>query len=95
MTDLSFNLNLKPKIARVLNSDIIIDENTFIRGNFNLDGAYELIFSTPYFKSKDLTLKNINLKINDNSVIASFAEFQSKLINGTKIKVNSEFLDEN
>ena len=94
LTDLSFNLNLKPKIASVLNSDIIIDENTFIRGDFNLDGAYELVFSTPHFKSKDLTVNNINLKINDNAVNASFAEFQSKLINGTKIKVNSKFLDD-
>ena len=42
------------------------------------------LFSTPYFKSKDLTLKNIDLKISDNSLDASLEELQSKLIKWNK-----------
>ena len=67
-SDVSFNLNLKPKFASVLNSKIVIDENTFIRGSFNVDKSYELILTSLFIKSNELSLENINLKLTTTRV---------------------------
>ena len=55
-SDVSFNLNLKPKFASVLNSKIAIVENTFIRGSFNVDKSYELILTSPFIKSNEFDI---------------------------------------
>ena len=90
-SDVSFNLNLKPKFASVLNSKIVIDENTFIRGSFNVDKSYELILTSPFIKSNELSLENINLKINDNSGFLKLSRFQSKLFDGDDLIISSSF----
>jgi len=94
-SDVSFNLNLKPKFASVLNSKIVIDENTFIRGNFNIDKSYELILTSPFIKSNELSLENINLKINDNSGFLKLSRFQSKLFDGDDLIISSSFENDN
>ena len=92
--DFSFNLNLKPKIASVINSDITIDENTFLRGNFNQDKSFEVFFTSSYLKSKDIVLENIDLKINDKYGVINLDKLKSKLFNGNNVKLVSDFKDD-
>ena len=93
-SEISFNLNLKPKIASVLNSKMIIDENTFLRGNFNTDKSYEVVFTSPFLKLNNLSIDNINLKINDKSGYLNLSKFQSELFDGDQLVILSSFSDD-
>ena len=93
--EVSFNLNLKPKIASVLNSEILIDENTFIRGNFNEDKSYEFILTSPFLKAKEFSLKNINVKINDNTGYFKSSDFQSNFFDGKDLMIITSLKDDN
>ena len=43
--NISFSLNLKPKFFNLLSGGLFIDENTFVKGVFSEDGAYQLNLS--------------------------------------------------
>ena len=92
--DVSFNLNLKPKIASVINSEVIIDDNTFLRGEFKKNKSYELIFSSPYIKSGDLILEDIDLKFNQKSGLLTLSKIGSKLFNGKDLELKSYFIND-
>ena len=94
-SDVNFNLNLKPKFANVLSSKIVIDENTFIRGSFNNDKSYEFVLTSPFIKSNDLSLENIDMKINDNSGYLKLNRFQSKLFDGKELVISTSFKNDN
>ena len=60
--EVSFNLNIKSKIAKVINSEINIDDNTFLNGKISKDN-FELNIISPLVSSLNFELENIDFSL--------------------------------
>ena len=88
--EVSFNLNIKSKIAKVINSEIKIDDNTFLSGRISKDN-FELSFLSPLISNSNFELKNIDLSIKDNAGKLDINEIKSQFFFGKNLIMNSEF----
>ena len=92
--NISFNLNFKPKFLKLLNNALSIDENTFLKGNFESNGNYQINLESSLVDFKDIIATNLNLSLNNNSGYISIDEISSKLITGKDFKISSNFLND-
>ena len=92
--NISFNLNFKPKFLKLLNNALSIDENTFLKGNFESNGNYQINLESSLVNFKDIIATNLNLSLNNNSGYISIDEISSKLITGKDFKISSNFLND-
>ena len=92
--NISFSLNLKPKLFNLLNSGLLVDENTFIKGLFEEDGSYQLSLESSKIEYNDIYLENIELSANNKEGYINISDLKSKLINGKSFNLNSNFLND-
>ena len=89
--NISFNLNFKPKFLKLINNNLSIDENTFLKGKFESNGNYEIKLESSFVSYKDIYATNLNLDINNESGFIHFDEIKSKLVSGKDFKLLTEF----
>jgi hypothetical protein len=92
--NISFSLNLKPKFFNLLSGGLFIDENTFVKGVFSEDGAYQLNLESSKIKYNDVLLENIELIANNKKGFINISSLKSKLINGKSFSLKSEFIND-
>ncbi len=92
--NISFSLNLKPKLFNLFNSGLLVDENTFIKGLFEEDGSYQLSLESSKIEYNDISLENIELSANNEDGYINISNLKSKLINGKAFNLNSNFLND-
>jgi len=92
--NISFSLNIKPKFLKLLNNDLSIDENTFIKGRFESNGNYEVKLESSLLNFKDITANNLNLDINNTVGFIKIDKIKSPLINGKDFELNSNFIND-
>ncbi|MGY8946034.1 MAG: translocation/assembly module TamB domain-containing protein [Flavobacteriales bacterium] len=92
--NISFSLNLKPKFFNLLNSGLLIDENTFVKGMFGLDGFYQLSLESSKMEYNDIALESVELNINNNEGYIKVGDLKSKLINGKDFNLKSNFIND-
>ena len=90
--NISFNLNFKPKFLKIINNNLLIDENTFLSGKFESNGNYNLKLESSFINFKDIKASNVNLNINNKSGSLLIDKINSKLISGTSFKLNTNFV---
>ena len=90
--NISFNLNFKPKFLKIINNNLLIDENTFLSGKFESNGNYDLKLESSFINFKDIKASNFNLNINNKSGSLLIDKINSKLISGTSFKLNTKFV---
>ena len=88
--EVSFNLNIKSKIAKVINSEINIDDNTFLNGKISKDN-FELNIISPLVSNLNFELENIDFSIKDNIGKLEINEIKSEFFSGKNLLMNSEF----
>ena len=88
--EVSFNLNIKSKIAKVINSEINIDDNTFLNGKISKDN-FELNIISPLVSSLNFELENIDFSFKDNIGKLEINEIKSEFFSGKNLIMNSEF----
>ncbi len=89
--NISFSLNFKPKFLKLLNNNLSIDENTFIKGKFESNGSYELNLESSFLKFNDISTENIDLKFTESGGYINILNIKSPIINGNKFKLSSSF----
>ncbi|MDA7810580.1 translocation/assembly module TamB, partial [Flavobacteriaceae bacterium] len=89
--NISFNLNFKSKFLKLINNNLSIDENTFLKGKFESNGNYEIKLESSFVNYKDIYATNLNLDINNKSGFIHFDEIKSKLVSGKDFKLLTEF----
>ena len=92
--NISFSLNFKPKFLKLINNDLSIDENTFIKGRFESNGNYEVKLESSLLNFKDITANNLNLDINNKVGFIKIDKIKSPLINGKDFELNSNFIND-
>ena len=92
--NISFSLNLKPKLFNLINGSLLVDENTFIKGVFEEDGSYQLSLDSSKIEYNDISLENIELSANNIDGYINISDLKSKLINGKSFNLNSKFLND-
>ena len=92
--NISFSLNLKPKLFNLINGSLLVDENTFIKGVFEEDGSYQLSLDSSKIEYNDISLENIELSANNIDGYINISDLKSKLINGKSFNLNSNFLND-
>ena len=92
--NISFSLNFKPKLLKVINNDLSIDENTFIRGKFSSNGEYEIKLESSLLKFKDITANNIYLDVNNKDGFIKIDKIKSPIINGKDFNLNTNFIND-
>ena len=83
---LTFDLDLKSKIAALLNPNFKLSENSSLKGNFNLrDSLTQLSINTPLLTFQNYEVYNLIGDLNNNSeqvgLTFSIDSVQSSLIN--------------
>ena len=91
--EISFNFNLKPKIAKIFSSDFSIQENTFLGGKID-DKTFELNFNSPGVSNNDIKLKNVNFKIEDEKSQLKIQEILSPFFNVSSFVLDTDFNDD-
>ena len=92
--NISFSLNLKPKLFNLINGSLLVDENTFIKGVFEEDGSYQLSLDSSKIEYNDISIENIELSANNIDGYINISDLKSKLINGKSFNLNSKFLND-
>ena len=92
--NISFSLNFKPKFLKLINNNLSIDENTFIKGTFENDGNYELKLESSLLNYKDITVENVYLDINNKVGFIKIDKIKSPLINGKDFELNTNFIND-
>ena len=92
--NISFNLNIKPKLAYLINSKLDLDESTFVSGNFKSDGDYEIAVKSNYINYDNIETENIDLKFSNNGGEFKIKKLKSSLVEGTNFYVDSTFSDD-
>ena len=92
--NISFNLNFKPKLLKLINNNLTIDENTFLSGKFESNGNYEIKLESSFVNFKDIYATNLNVDFNNKSGFIELEEINSKLISGKDFKLFTEFIDD-
>ena len=92
--NISFNINIKPKLAYLINSKLDLDESTFVSGNFKSDGDYELGVKSNYINYDNIETENIDLKFSNNGGEFKIKKLKSSLVEGTNFYVDSTFSDD-
>ena len=90
--NISFNLNFKPKFLKIINNNLLIDDNTFLSGKFESNGNYDLKLESSFINFKDVKASNVNLSINNKFGSLSIDKINSKLISGTSFDLNTKFI---
>jgi hypothetical protein len=90
--NISFNLNFKPKFLKIINNNLLIDDNTFLSGKFESNGNYDLKLESSFINFKDIKASNVNLSINNKFGSLSIDKINSKLISGTSFDLNTKFI---
>ena len=88
--EISFNFNLKPKIAKIFSSDFSIEENTFLGGKID-EKTFELNFNSPGVSNNDIKLKNVNFLIEDEKSQLKIQEILSPFFNGSSFVLDTDF----
>ena len=94
LQNISFNLNFKPKLMKLLNNNLDIDENTFFAGKFSENGNYEIKLETAFLNFKDLTLSNLDLDLSSSGGYIIIDEIESPFINGNNFKITTDFFND-
>ena len=92
--NISFNLNFKPKFLKLINNNLSIDENTFVSGNFESNGDYNVKIESSFVNFKDIYATNINVDISNKFGFIEVQEINSNLINGKDFKLFTEFVND-
>ena len=92
--NISFSLNLKPKLFNLINGSLLAAENTFIKGVFEEDGSYQLSLDSSKIEYNDISIENIELSANNIDGYINISDLKSKLINGKSFNLNSKFLND-
>ena len=92
--NISFSLNFKPKFLKLINNNLSIDENTFIKGTFETNGNYELKLESSFLNFKDITANNFLLDINNKVGFIKIDKIKSPLINGKDFELNTNFIND-
>ena len=93
--NISFSLNFKPKLMKLINNNLSIDENTFFRGKFNEDGKYEIQLESSFLKFKDILISDIDLDLNNDEGFIQIKDIKSTIVNGTNFNIKTNFFDDN
>ncbi len=91
--DLSFNLNLKPKFANIINKKFTIDQNTFLSGDFDTDN-YNIKIQTPNLKFSKVKVDDFILNISNNSGNINISSVKSNYFNGNNIEISLAKIDD-
>ena len=94
LQNISFNLNFKPKLMKLLNNNLDIDENTFFAGKFSENGNYEIKLETAFLNFKDLSLSNLDLDLSSSGGYIIIDEIESPFINGNNFKITTDFFND-
>ena len=94
LQNISFNLNFKPKLMKLLYNNLDIDENTFFAGKFSENGNYEIKLETAFLNYKDISLNNLDLDLSSSSGYITIDEIKSPLINGNNFKITTDFFND-
>ncbi len=92
--NISFSLNFKPKFLKLINKNLSIDENTFVKGTFENNGNYELKLESSLLNYKDITADNVYLDINNKVGFIKIDKIKSPLINGKDFELNTNFIND-
>jgi len=92
--NISFSLNFKPKFLKLINNNLSIDENTFIKGTFENNGNYQLKLESSLLNFKDITANNVYLDINNEVGFIKIDKIESPLINGKDFELNTNFIND-
>ena len=91
--EVTFNLNVKSKIAKVISSDFYIDDNTFLSGKISKD-IFELSLSSPLISSSKFELNDINFSFKDNTGVLKIDKLNSDIFSGSNLNMSSEFKED-
>ena len=91
--EVTFNLNVKSKIAKVISSDFYIDDNTFLSGKISKD-IFELSFYSPLISSSKFELNDVNLSFKNNLGNLKVDKLNSDFFSGNNLNMSSEFKDD-
>mgnify|MGYP001297598693 CR=1 FL=1 len=89
--NISFSLNFKPKFLKLLNNNLSIDENTFLKGRFLTDGSYELNLESSFLSFNNIRAENIDFNITNNGGYINIKNIESTVLNGKDFKLNTLF----
>ena len=92
--NISFSLNLKPKFLKLLSKNLLIDENTFVKGKFESNGSFQFNLESSLIEYNDIILENIQLNINNEFGYIKINDLKSKLVNGKDFKLESSFVND-
>ena len=92
--NISFNLNFKPKLLKLINNNLSIDENTFLSGKFESNGDYDIKLESSFVNFKEIYATNLNIDFNNKSGSIEVEEINSKLISGKGFKLFAEFIND-
>ena len=92
--NISFNLNFKPKFLKLINNKLLIDENTFLKGNFESNGNYQINFESSFFRYKDINAINLNLALSNKSGLIKVDNINSRFINGKDFIISTNFVND-
>jgi len=91
--EVTFNLNIKSKIAKVISSDFYIDDNTFLSGKISKD-IFELSFYSPLISSSKFELNDVNFSFKNNLGNLKVDKLNSDFFSGNNLNMSSEFKDD-
>lgn len=89
--NISFNLNLKPKLAQLLSYNLDIDESTFISGDFKENGEYKIELKSNYINYNELKAEAIDISFNNKSGFFKINKLNSQFLEGTNFNIKSQF----
>ena len=92
--NISFNINFKPKFLYLFNKSVEIDENTFLSGVFKSNGDYELSLKSDLFKYSDLSISDVDLRVNNQNGRINIKNINSDLIKGKDLVLESSFIND-
>ena len=92
--NISFNLNFKPKLLKLVNNNLSIDENTFVSGKFKSNGDYEIKLESSFVNFNEIYVKNLNLDLNNKFGSIKVEEINYDLINGKDFQLFTEFFND-
>lgn len=84
--NINFNLNIKPKFANIISQDVVIHQNTFLSGEFDLNN-YQLQIQTPSFQFSKIRIDDLKLNISNNSGNININSIESEYFNGNNIEI--------
>lgn len=90
--NISFNINIKPKLASIIDNKLELDQSTFLSGDFKSNGDYEIGVKSNYINYDDIRSENIDLKYSNNGGSLTVKKLKSSFIEGTELLINSNFV---